>query len=88
MVAYNPNGAEPPCATAVGCTRDEGYLFWLGWLAHVGNSTFQAQDANGIYRRIYLTANCQTITSTLANTPLSALINAVGPLLAVNGGPC
>ena len=43
MAAYNPNGAEPPGAP----TRDEGYLYWLGWLGHVGNSTFQAQDAHG-----------------------------------------
>ena len=84
MAAYNPNGAEPAGTPG----RDEGYLFWLGWLSHVGNSTFQAQDANGIYRRIYLTANCETITTTLANTPLNALITAVGPLLAINGGPC
>ncbi len=43
MAAYNPNGAEAPGTAG----RDEGYLYWLGWLGHVGNSTFQAQDATG-----------------------------------------
>lgn len=77
MAAYNPNGAEPPAVPG----RDEGYLYWLGWLGHVGNSTFQAQDAHGVYRRIYLTASCQTVLSTLNATPLSGLISNVGPLL-------
>ncbi len=77
MAAYNPNGAEGPGALG----RDEGYLYWLGWLAHVGNSTFQAQDAHGLYRRIYFTASCQTVLTTLNATPLSALITNVGPLL-------
>jgi phospholipid/cholesterol/gamma-HCH transport system substrate-binding protein len=83
MAAYNPNGAEPPGAVG----RDEGYLYWLGWLGHVGNSTFQAQDAHGVYRRIYFTASCQTVLTTLNATPLSALITNLGPLLAP-GGPC
>ena len=57
MAAYNPNGAEPPGTPG----RDEGYLYWLGWLAHVGNSTFQAQDAHGVYRHIYVIATCNTV---------------------------
>ena len=78
MAAYNPNGAEPPGAA----NRDEGYLYWLGWLSHVGNSTFQAQDAHGVYRRIYLTASCQTILSTLGATPAQALITGIGPIIS------
>jgi phospholipid/cholesterol/gamma-HCH transport system substrate-binding protein len=77
MAAYNPGGATPPGPG----DRDEGYLYWLGWLSHVGNSTFQAQDANGLYRRIYFTASCQTILTTFNATPLTALITNVGPLI-------
>ncbi len=83
LAAFNPNGAEPPGTP----NRDEGYLYWLGWLAHVGNSTFQAQDAHGLYRRIYFTASCQTIVNVLGATPLSALITGIGPLLQP-GAPC
>ena len=39
MAAYNPDGAELPLVPG----RDEGYLYWLGWLSHVGNSTFRAR---------------------------------------------
>ncbi len=88
MAAYNPRGAEAPGTPG----RDEGYLFWLGWLAHNGNSVFSAQDANGNYRRIYLTAGCNTLL-TLASQPtpliptLAATITGFLPLFAP-GGVC
>ena len=83
MTAYNPGGAQPPGAE----NRDEGYLYWLGWLGLVGNSTFQSQDAHGVYRRLYLTATCENIASIVAGTPLSPLITSLGPLVA-DGGAC
>ena len=51
--------------------RDEGYLYWLGWLSHIGNSIFQAQDAHGVYRRIYLTASCETLLQRSCSQPRS-----------------
>jgi phospholipid/cholesterol/gamma-HCH transport system substrate-binding protein len=58
MAAYNPNGAEP-----VGTPdRDEGYLYWAGWLGHNGNTVFSAGDGNGFYRRIYFTVGCDQLT--------------------------
>ncbi len=57
MAAYNPNGAESPGTSG----RDEGYLYWAGWLSHDANSIFSAQDGTGLYRRIYLTAGCDNI---------------------------
>jgi phospholipid/cholesterol/gamma-HCH transport system substrate-binding protein len=77
MAAYNPNGAE--AAGTPG--RDEGYLYWLGWLAHVGNSTFSSQDAHGVYRHIYLVATCNTAKSILATSPLAPAITGLGQLL-------
>jgi len=67
MAAYNPNGAEACTVPAPGdpACRDEGYLYWLGWLAHVGNSTFQNQDAHGVYRRVYLTLTCEAASAIL-----------------------
>ena len=88
MAAYNPNGAEP-----IGTpNRDEGYLYWLGWLGQVGKSAFSAQDAHGIYRRVYATGGCKTIVALLASTdPLNQLLNLLAnplaPLIAP-GGPC
>jgi phospholipid/cholesterol/gamma-HCH transport system substrate-binding protein len=77
MAAYNPNGAE--AAGTPG--RDEGYLYWLGWLGHVGNSTFSSQDAHGVYRHVYLVATCNTVKSILATSPLAPAITGLGQLL-------
>jgi phospholipid/cholesterol/gamma-HCH transport system substrate-binding protein len=77
MAAYNPNGAE--AAGTPG--RDEGYLYWLGWLAHVGNSTFSSQDAHGVYRHVYVVATCNTIHSILATSPLAPAVTGFGQLL-------
>jgi phospholipid/cholesterol/gamma-HCH transport system substrate-binding protein len=82
MAAYNPNGAEPAGVPG----RDEGYLYWLGWLGQVGNSTFANQDANGTYRNLYLTATCSSASALLASTPLNPLITGLGALF-VPGGP-
>ena len=39
-LAYNPPG-----------DREEGYLFWLSWVNHAGNTIFATQDAHGPIRR-------------------------------------
>jgi phospholipid/cholesterol/gamma-HCH transport system substrate-binding protein len=70
MAAYNPRGAEAPDVA----NRDEGYLYWAGWLGHNGNSVFQTADGNGLYRRIYLTASCQTMLSLLSASPLAPIV--------------
>jgi hypothetical protein len=70
MAAYNPRGPEGPNDP----DRNEGYLYWAGWLGHNGNSVFQTADGNGLYRRIYLTASCQTTLSILAASPLSPIV--------------
>jgi phospholipid/cholesterol/gamma-HCH transport system substrate-binding protein len=83
MAAYNPNGAE----SAGTQNRDEGYLYWLGWLGHVGNSTFQSQDAHGVYRRLYLTVTCESAGAILAGSPLAPVVTGLGQLFAA-GAPC
>lgn len=83
MAAYNPNGAEAPGTPG----RDEGYLYWLGWLGHVGNSTFSPQDAHGVYRKLYLTFTCDAAGGILATSPLAPLITGLGPVFAA-GAPC
>jgi phospholipid/cholesterol/gamma-HCH transport system substrate-binding protein len=72
QTTYNNDGADPVSTP----NRDEGYLYWLGWLGHVGNSTFQSQDAHGIYRHLYLQANCAT---------LNGILNSAGPLSPLAG---
>ena len=61
MLAYNPGGAEGLSGnSAKDLQRDEGYLFWLGWVAHNSNSLFQTGDAQGPYRRFIILATCTT----------------------------
>jgi phospholipid/cholesterol/gamma-HCH transport system substrate-binding protein len=92
MAAFNPNGAEPPGTPG----RNEGYLFWAGWLGHLGDSIFSAGDAHGLYRRIYLTASCDNLDDLLLEAsgeapeigrPIFENISGFGPLFAP-GGPC
>ena len=95
MAAYNPRGAEncpgPPETQSCPAGRDEGYLYWAAWLGHNSTSVFQAQDANGLYRRIYFTAGCEEITNLLAGSPggpaIAGLVTGLGPLFAP-GGAC
>jgi len=63
-LTYNPAGAE-----------DEGYLFWVAWANHDGNTIFQTQDAQGAVRRGTFEASCSTL-GTLA------LVEQSNPLLA------
>jgi len=90
MAAYNPRGAEGcpggNCSPQPnGKPRDEGYLYWAAWLGHIGNTVFQNQDANGVYRRIYFTASCGTVKNILDSSPLAPLVTPFG---AVFGTAC
>jgi phospholipid/cholesterol/gamma-HCH transport system substrate-binding protein len=82
MTAYNPNGQESPGTPG----RDEGYLYWLGWLSHVTNSTFSSQDAHGVYRHIYLVLTCGAAESLLASSPFAPAITGLGAV--TNSGAC
>jgi phospholipid/cholesterol/gamma-HCH transport system substrate-binding protein len=63
MAAHNPDGAEP----AGDPGRDEGYLFWVSWLANNTSQLFASADGNGFYRRIYLTMGCDQVSSLLSD---------------------
>ncbi len=67
--AYNSGGAEgisEGCETAGACSaaernRNEGYLYYLAWIAQNTVSLFNTADAHGPLRRIYLGgATCAT----------------------------
>ena len=100
MAAYNPGGASGcpalPCTenlpgdfdldgNAAVDSRDEGYLYWLAWLSHVGNSTFQNQDAHGVYRRVFLVASRDATCALLKSSPLAPAVSGLGQL--VDGTP-
>ena len=63
MAAYNPRGAEPAGTPG----RDEGYLFWVSWLANNTSQLFSSGDGNGFYRRVYLTMGCEQANAFVEN---------------------
>ncbi len=78
MAAYNKNGAEPVTGNdATDKNRDEGYLFWLGWVAQNTTSLFSTSDAQGPLRRFVVFFNCTSIREELDRSP------AGGPLLGL-----
>jgi phospholipid/cholesterol/gamma-HCH transport system substrate-binding protein len=88
MAAYNPRGASGctvlPCMEG-GQPRDEGYLYWLGWLSHVGNSTFQNQDAHGVYRRVFLALSRDATCALIDESPFAPAVSGINNL--VDGTP-
>ena len=73
MVAYNPGGAEKLSGPNDN-KRDEGYQFWLAWVAHVTDSMFSTSDASGPFRRAITTIDCNTLRSAVGATALEPLL--------------
>ncbi|MEA2396820.1 MAG: phospholipid/cholesterol/gamma-HCH transport system substrate-binding protein, partial [Thermoleophilaceae bacterium] len=76
MAAYNPNGREPvPSTGAAARARDEGYLFWVGWVGHMTDSLFNSGDARGPFRRSLFGLTCATL-----QRQVSGGFSGAGPL--------
>jgi phospholipid/cholesterol/gamma-HCH transport system substrate-binding protein len=75
MGALNPNGREPVSGNeAQDRNRDEGYLFWLGWVAQNTTSIFSTSDATGPFRRAVAGFNCTGIAETLRDEPAAGAV--------------
>ena len=73
MGAYNPKGAEGLSGNQQqDLERDEGLLFWLGWVGHNTTSMFQTSDASGPYRRFIILATCTTYQQLLLDNGAAA----------------
>ncbi len=73
MLGYNKDGREGPDDP----DRDEGYLFWIGWLGHVGGAVFGTSDNGGSLRPVAIQANCQTIKTSLQEQPQLAFLQSL-----------
>ena len=72
-LAYNPPG-----------DREEGYLFWLSWANHTGQTVFSTQDAHGPIRHGLVVFSCNTarlLESVAGSNP------ALGTLVGLLNGP-
>jgi phospholipid/cholesterol/gamma-HCH transport system substrate-binding protein len=66
-LAYNPEG------------DDEGFLFWLSWFAHNGNSFTSSQDAHGSAWRGVALVSCDSLINTAGD--LGSAGSTLAPLL-------
>jgi phospholipid/cholesterol/gamma-HCH transport system substrate-binding protein len=78
MASYNKDGREAPGDP----DRDEGYLFYLGWLPHNSATLFATSDAHGAFRPSLVAGSCQTFRSLIAeNAPAEFALNLT-PILS------
>ncbi len=87
IAAYNPGGAESLTGDpAKDRARDEGMLFWLGWIGHNTTSLFQTADASGPFRRAIALASCSTYKALVnqygSSLPLIEDVLGISPLLS------
>lgn len=87
MLAYNPGGHEEldnsgtPEAHTRNRQRDEGYLFWLAWVAQNSTSIFSTGDAHGNWRRFTASVSCSTIRGLVEEEPALEVLLGVTALL-------
>jgi phospholipid/cholesterol/gamma-HCH transport system substrate-binding protein len=78
MAAYNKDGREPPGDP----DRDEGYLFYLGWLPHNSASLFATADAHGPFRPSLVAGSCQTLRTLAEQRFENEFLLNLTPILA------
>ena len=79
MAAYNPGGRQGLSGNlAADQAREEGLLFWLGWLVHDTNSLFATSDAGGPIRRTLQLGSCSTYNALAASNGASTLEQILG----------
>lgn len=78
LLGLNPNGAEDP---SVGTSRQEGYLFWVAWINHVGIQLFSTADAHGTFRPTTFAAPCDTLEKIVAEQPELEFLQGLTPVL-------
>lgn len=66
MAAFNPSGAEAlPGDLSQALNRDEGYLYWVAWIAQLTDSIFSTADASGPFRRALFSVSCETLRNSI-----------------------
>jgi phospholipid/cholesterol/gamma-HCH transport system substrate-binding protein len=87
MLSYNPGGHEEldDAGTAEAHTanrqRDEGFLFWLAWVAQNTTSIMSTGDAHGNFRRFTVSASCTTLRGLVQDEPALELLLGITELL-------
>jgi phospholipid/cholesterol/gamma-HCH transport system substrate-binding protein len=76
MLGYSPGGGQ------------HGYLYWLAWLDHNARTLFSNQDANGVFRPLFLQFSCQQLGMFFNPPPqLGSFLTVIGGSGFLNLGP-
>jgi phospholipid/cholesterol/gamma-HCH transport system substrate-binding protein len=73
LLGYNPGNVE------------HGYLWWLAWLDHNARTLFSVQDANGIFRPLFLQASCASLNQIAQGISGSELLLNLDPIIGAGG---
>jgi phospholipid/cholesterol/gamma-HCH transport system substrate-binding protein len=73
MLGYNPGNTE------------HGYLWWLAWLDHNIRTLFSTQDANGVFRPLFLQASCASLAQIAGGIGGSELLLNLDPIIVALG---
>ncbi|MGO9821195.1 MAG: MlaD family protein [Solirubrobacteraceae bacterium] len=68
MLGYSPGNSQ------------HGYLWWLAWLDHEVRTLFSIQDANGVFRPIFLQLSCASMNQVANGLSGSALLLNLTPI--------
>jgi phospholipid/cholesterol/gamma-HCH transport system substrate-binding protein len=74
MLGYYPTGAG-----------QHGYLWWLAWLDHNARTLFSIQDANGVFRPLFLQASCSSLNQISQGISGSSLLLNLDPIIGPSG---
>jgi phospholipid/cholesterol/gamma-HCH transport system substrate-binding protein len=74
MLGYYPSG-----------TGQHGYLWWLAWLDHNARTLFSMQDANGVFRPLFLQASCAALNQISNGIAGSSLLLNLNPIIGPTG---
>jgi phospholipid/cholesterol/gamma-HCH transport system substrate-binding protein len=76
MLGYSPGAGQ------------HGYLWWLAWLDHNARTLFSNQDANGVFRPLFLQFSCQQLGMFFNPPPqLGSFLSVIGGSGFLNLGP-
>ena len=79
MASFNPGGREGLSGNLQrDRARQEGLLFWLGWLTHNTNSLFATSDAGGPIRRTVQLGSCTTYGAIAQTNGVATVENILG----------
>jgi phospholipid/cholesterol/gamma-HCH transport system substrate-binding protein len=74
MLGYYPTG-----------NGQHGYLWWLAWLDHNARTLFSIQDANGVFRPLFLQGSCASLNQISQGIAGSSLLLNLNPIIGPTG---